>query len=313
MNRITIILLGCVLSAWARGDGPEKARPAPPTALKPIASTGSGMLLQPPIDLTRITRQDFEACSSAVGKDKVWRPWTSAITPLPSPPRRGEAARALTEREVREIMNQARDAFDAGKSAPVSDIGLVSTHEDVNRKPMYNHVAAFAGPSVNAYLLVQMLAGEDHWGYFSIVQDLATDPPTDYFGDLQVPGIKFEKNHCYKCHSSGPLAVYPAREDLVSDVPLLTAINRHIAEQPTSRIHPPGHEKPDEYGAPLKLAACTKCHDADASRGPLYRVHSYPIRLLVDFGHMPPGRRLKPDELTELKSWLEAKPHPDQE
>jgi hypothetical protein len=30
--------------------------------------------------------------------------------------------------------------------------------------------------------------------------------------------------------------------------------------------------------------------------------------VLVDFGYMPPNRRLKPDEIAELKEWLEQKP-----
>ena len=308
MNKVgVVVIFGSLLTALGHDDGTGPTGNSRPTDLKPVASTGSGILLEPPIDLSRLTSQDFEAFSSTVGKDKIRRAWTSAITPLPRP-RRAEDARALTEREVKEIMLQIRDLFDAGKAAPVSDVGLISTHEDVNRKPMYNHVSAFANPSVNAYLLVQRLAGTDGWGYFAIVQDLETDPPTDYYADISGGDIKFEGQSCYKCHSSGPLALHPAREDLVSDVPLLTAINRHIVEQPASRLHLPEHEKPNTYGTPLKLAACSRCHDEDAERGPLFRAHSHPIRMLVDFGYMPPGRRLKPQELAELKSWLEAKP-----
>jgi hypothetical protein len=37
-------------------------------------------------------------------------------------------------------------------------------------------------------------------------------------------------------------------------------------------------------------------------------VQSHPIRILVDFGYMPPNRRLKPEEIAELKAWLEKKP-----
>jgi hypothetical protein len=28
---------------------------------------------------------------------------------------------------------------------------------------------------------------------------------------------------------------------------------------------------------------------------------------MVDFGYMPPNRRLKPEEVAELKAWLEGK------
>jgi hypothetical protein len=307
MNKIVVVVFGFLLTALVHGDGNETTGQARPTELKPVASTGSGILLQPPIDLSQFTRENFEAYSSTVGKDKIRRAWTSAITPLP-PLRPVGEARPLSEAEVKETMLQIRDLFEAGKAAPVSDVGLISTHEDVNRKPMYNHVSAFANPTANAYLLVQRLAGTDHWEYFAIVQDLETEPPTDYFADIEGRNIKFEGKYCYKCHSSGPLAVHPAREDLVSDVPLLTAINRHIAGQPASRMRLPGNEKPDHHGAPLKHAACVRCHDEDADRGPLFRTHSYPIRMLVDFGYMPPDRRLKPEELADLKSWLEAKP-----
>ncbi len=308
MNKTAaVVILGFVLTASGHGDSPGPTTgPATPAKLKPVASTGSGLLLDVPLDLSRFSRQQFEAFSSTVGPEKIRRKWTSAITPLPNPPAAGE--RGLTEPEVRDIMLRIRDLFDEGKSAPVSDVGLISTQEDVNRKPMYNHVAAFANSSVNAYLLVQRLAGTEGWGYFAIVQDLATEPPSDYFADINGREVKFEGQSCYKCHSSGPLALHPAREDLVSDVPLLAAINRHITEQPASRFHFPEHDRPGDYGTPLAMEACTRCHDADAPRGVLFRAHSHPIRILVDFGYMPPNRRLTPKELAELKSWLEAKP-----
>jgi len=56
------------------------------------------------------------------------------------------------------------------------------------------------------------------------------------------------------------------------------------------------------------LKACARCHDGDGDRNRLFQVHAHPIRVLVDFGHMPPDRRLKPDELVELKAWLSEKP-----
>jgi hypothetical protein len=31
---------------------------------------------------------------------------------------------------------------------------------------------------------------------------------------------------------------------------------------------------------------------------------------MVDFGYMPPNRRLKPEEVAELKAWLEGKERP---
>jgi hypothetical protein len=52
-------------------------------------------------------------------------------------------------------MVQVRRLFDAGASVPVSDVGLVSTQEDVNRKPIFNHIAAFSNSALIVYLLVQ--------------------------------------------------------------------------------------------------------------------------------------------------------------
>jgi len=51
-----------------------------------------------------------------------------------------------------------------------------------------------------------------------------------------------------------------------------------------------------------------RCHSEDGDRDRLYQVQSHPIRVMVDFGYMPPNRRLKPEEVAELKAWLEQKP-----
>ncbi|HEX2747522.1 MAG TPA: cytochrome c, partial [Verrucomicrobiales bacterium] len=112
-----------------------------------------------------------------------------------------------------------------------------------------------------------------------------------------------------KCHSSGPLAIHPARADLVSDPPLAAAISKHIADGPRSRFYfPPEEKAAPDYGQPLALKFCSRCHDEDGDRAPLFKTHSHPIRVLVDFGYMPPNRRLKADEIQELKTWLEKKP-----
>lgn len=93
----------------------------------------------------------------------------------------------------------------------------------------------------------------------------------------------------------------------MSDARLAAAISERIAEQPLSRFHFPENDPPPDYGEPLKLKFCTKCHDTDGDRGQLFRVQSHPIRVMVDFGYMPPKHRLTPGEITELKEWLEQK------
>jgi hypothetical protein len=281
---------------------------AEPRLIAPAVSTGTGLLLQPVLDLSWFTTAEFEKESGTVGLDRIRRPWTSPVTTLPPPPRTD--VKGLTLDEVRGYMFQVRQIFDEGKSVPISDVGLISTQEDVIRRPMYNHIAAFSNSVVRAYLLVQRTAKEKSWGYFSIVQDLTVNPPVDYFAEVKRTEIQFEGISCYKCHSSGPLAIHPARGDLVSDPKLAAAIARHIATQPRSKFHFPERETAPDYGKPLALRFCSRCHDADAEadRAPLFKVHSHPMRVLVDFGYMPPNRRLKPEEIAEFKAWLGGKP-----
>ena len=92
------------------------------------------------------------------------------------------------------------------------------------------------------------------------------------------------------------------------DAPLAAAIGRHIAEQPRSQFVFPQDSPKPPTGAPLTLKFCARCHSEDGDRDRLYQVQSHPIRVMVDFGYMPPNRRLKPEEIAELKAWLEHKP-----
>lgn len=305
-----LLLLGALLLSppvALRGDDLSKGTgEEAPQLIKPAASTDSGLLLQPPLDLSKFTTEQFVALSSTVGTQRIHKKWTSPVVTLP--PHSRAAAHGLTEREVKDYMIQVRRLFDEGAAIPVSDVGLISTQEDVIRRPMLNHISAFSNDVVRAYLLVQKTSTDKGWGYFSIVQDMTVQPPLDYFADLNGKEVKFEGVSCYKCHSSGPLAIHPARADLVMDAPLAAAIGRHIAKQPLSRFYfPPGETKPD-YGEPMALEFCAKCHDTDGVRQPLFRAHFHPIRILVDFGYMPPKRRLTPAEAAELKAWLERKP-----
>lgn len=300
------VLVLIPLSLLHADEAARTTTQSPLPLIKPAMPTGTGLLLEPPLDLSGFTHEEFVGVSSTVGREKIGRPWTNAVTALPPHPR-GEV-HGLSEQEVQAYMVQVSRLFDQGATVPMSDVGLISTQEDVIRRPMFNHIAAFSNAVARVYLLVQKTARDKGWGYFSIVQDLTMDPPIDYFAQVMGTQVKFEGISCYKCHSSGPLAIHPARADLVSDAPLAAAISKHIADQPRSRFHFPESEKPPEYGQPLKLKFCSRCHDADGDRGPLHKVHSHPMRVLVDFGYMPPNRKLTPDEIAQLKSWLESKP-----
>jgi hypothetical protein len=302
LGLLAVLLAFASASARVRAADPAD----PPPLIKPAASTGTGLLLQPPLDLSKFTTAEFAALSGTVGPEKIRRKWTSPVTTLPPHPR--ARVRGLTDAEIRDYMIRVCQLFDRGESVPISDVGLISTQEDVIRRPMLNHIAAFSNAVARVYLLVQKTSTDKGWGYFSIVEDLTVVPPIDYFAQVIGTKVKFEGTSCYKCHSSGPLAIHPAREDLVSDAPLAAAISRHIAEQPIARFHFPDGDQPPDYGKPMALKFCTKCHDTDGDRLPLFKVHSHPIRILVDFGYMPPKRRLTPAEIAELKEWLDRKP-----
>lgn len=273
--------------------------------IQPAKSLGTGLPYLPDLDLSKFSRADFIQLTSSVGTNRIGKEWTAAVVTLPPHPR--PEVRGLTLDEVRGYMNQARELFKAGQANPLSDVGLVSTQEDVIRRPMLNHIAAFSNAVARVYLLVQKTSTDKNWGYFSIVQDLTLEPPLDYFADLNGREAKFEGHECYKCHSSGPLAIHPARADLVLDARLAAAIGRHIAKGPLSTYYWPPNLERREYGKPLALEACTECHGAEGPRQPLYPIHSHPIRIYVDYGYMPPKHPLTQDQVAALKAWLEEK------
>ncbi|MCH1503599.1 cytochrome c [Verrucomicrobiales bacterium] len=301
-----ILPIGLLILGKLTLHSAEQAKESP-KAIAPAVSTETGLLLEPPLDLSHFTTERFVEMMESVGAEKIRKPWTSPVVSLPE--HTPTKVNGLSKDEVKAYMVQAKELFDQGKAVPISDVGLISTQEDVIRQPMLNHVSAFANNTARVYLLVQRAASSMGWGYYSIVQDLTVDPALDYYATLKPSGPRFDGESCYKCHSSGPLAIHPTREDLVLDAPLAAAFNQHIAEQPRSR---PQFltEKPADFGEPIPFKFCARCHSTedDADRDALYQTHSHPIRVMVDFGYMPPNRRLKPEEIAELKAWLEKKP-----
>jgi hypothetical protein len=287
-------------------DSPHPRSNQAPKLIAPAKSLGTGLPFLPDLDISSFTTEQFVRLSSSVGTNRIRKQWTSPCVVLPPHPRK--EAHGLTLEEVKEYMARARALFDEGNAIPVSDTGLISTQEDVIRRPMLNHISAFSNDVARVYLLVQKSSTEKGWGYFSIVEDLTAEPPIDYFADLNGKQIRFEGKSCYKCHSSGPLAIHPAREDLVMDPPLAAAVSKQIAKQPLATFYWPANEVKPNYGEPLKLEFCTECHEADGARQPLFKVHSHPIRVLVDYGYMPPKHRLNPEQIAQLREWLDQKP-----
>ena len=88
------------------------------------------------------------------------------------------------------------------------------------------------------------------------------------------------------------------------DAKLAAALSQYIAEQPRSHFHFPPYAPRPEAGKPLTLSFCTACHEENGDRATLHQLHSHSIRVLVDFGYMPPDERLTPEEIAELKAWL---------
>jgi hypothetical protein len=308
-RQLAAVLLFCGslwLADFCRGeDAIAMADASEPAPIAPAKSIRSGLLLEPPLDLAWFTREKFIEETSTVGAERIGKKWTSPVKQLPPPDR--VDAHGLTEGEVKDYMFAAKDLFDRGEAIPMSDVGLISTQEDVIRQPMLNHISAFENSAVRVYLLVQKTASDKGWGYFSIVQDMMVDPPVDYYGQILDKRVNLEGTSCYKCHSSGPLAIHPAREDLVLDAKLAAALSAYIAEQPLSEFHFPKHSPKPDTGRPMTVSACTACHEEGGVRSPLYQVHSHPIRILVDFGYMPPDERLTPEETVELQTWLDDK------
>ena len=286
-----------VVSPFSRANEPTVELIAPAKSLQ------TGLLLEPDLDLSWYSREKFVQMMRTVGAEKIQKKWESPVVQLP--PHGKTNATGLTENEVKAYMRQVKQLFDGGKAIPVSDVGLISTQEDVIRKPMLNHISAFENSTVRVFLLVQKTSTDGDWGY-SILQDLTVHPPLDRYAHITETEVKFEGTSCYKCHSSGPLAIHPAREDLVLDAKLAAALSQYIAEQPRSRFHFPKHSPKPKTGKPMTLDACNSCHEEDGDRGPLFQVHSHPIRIMVDFGYMPPDEKLSEEEIAELKAWLEG-------
>ncbi|MDB6131491.1 MAG: hypothetical protein JWM04_2598, partial [Verrucomicrobiales bacterium] len=182
------VVLGAEVAKVLEGD--------PLPLIKPAVSTGTGLLLQPDLDLSKFSTEEFNTLSSSIGVERIHKKWTSPVVTLPPHARLGVTG--LTESEVKDYMLQVRDLFNGGGAVPISDVGLISTQEDVIRRPMLNHISAFSNSVARVYLLVQKTSTDKGWGYFSIVQDLTLDPPLDYFAEIKGKEVKLEGISCYK-------------------------------------------------------------------------------------------------------------------
>src|ERR1700761_3401403 len=160
--KTVVLLLALTFTSFA---APIPVPDDAPALIKTATSTATGLLKQPPLDLSKFTTADFTNLSDSVGFDRIQKPWPNPVVSLPPHPR--APVTGLTEPEVKQYMTSARNLFDKGKAIPISDAGLISTQEDVVRKPMLNHIAAFSNDVARVYLLVQKESTDKDWGYFS--------------------------------------------------------------------------------------------------------------------------------------------------
>ena len=301
---LAIVLFASTALGQTSDEPVDKDANVTPNA--PVISRGTGLLRQPPLSLSDFTHAQFVAAMDTVAHQAVHKAWTTPVVPLPLLSHPHETG--LDHEQVMAYMTEARRLFEAGQASPVSDVGLISSQEDVVRQPMLNTIAAFSNREVRAYILVQKMRSSSEWASFSIVQDLTVRPARDYYARFKEAGPKFLGRSCYACHASGPLAIRPARPDLVSDPQLAAAISHFIAEQPRSEPFFPDTAPRPPTGSPLTLPFCARCHVEGGQRDRLYQIQSHPIRVLVDFGYMPPNRHLSPAEVSQLKAWLDHDP-----
>lgn len=254
------------------------------------------------LDLSGFSRADFELALATVGTNKL-KPLAKDVIrslPLGHKPREG----GIPEAFLASYMQTARRLFETGEAVPVADVSLDSSLDAGVRQPMLNYVSMFSNSSVNVFLLVQKPLSQHEWKYYSIVEDKSVSPSVAYYGDVLPDRIDFKGAECFACHASGPRVIRPFREDLISDVVQANVINEYIMGHDSPMMNFPSGELRVEYGAPLTLKRCAKCHSESGERSPLYRVHAPSIRALVDHGYMPPKGTLSTEEAVELLKWI---------
>ncbi|MBN8248472.1 MAG: hypothetical protein J0L84_13655, partial [Verrucomicrobia bacterium] len=104
--------MATVLAVWAGAAllDAGASEPVSATPLAPAISLGTGLLLEPPLDLSGLTREQFLKMAATIGPHRIQRPWTSPVVALPPHPRSG--AQGLTEAEISDYMAEARRRFD---------------------------------------------------------------------------------------------------------------------------------------------------------------------------------------------------------
>ncbi|MDZ4782161.1 MAG: hypothetical protein SGJ19_18090 [Planctomycetia bacterium] len=82
----SLMFLGLLALPMQGGEPPNAAASHAahePKPIQPARSIGTGLLLEPPLDLSWFTREKFIAEVSTVGAEKLNKRWTSPVFQLP--------------------------------------------------------------------------------------------------------------------------------------------------------------------------------------------------------------------------------------
>jgi len=280
MVRPPVALVACVvpaMTAWAEpGPGPQ-AWP------EPIAH----------VSAVEFWKQIEDGGLAAQQKsDSFWRP-------LPV-----EAGRdAPGQAGVLAALDAALAAGDLRDGPHVDMLDYEGSH--VLGEPQIHSVHGFRNESFDVwFLLTKTFRGS--WDQWALVQDKRGKPNRASFFHYE-KGEAVRANaagDCYRCHSNGPRALDPARQDLVNGREYLEEVNDYCRSLVGIATDFDG-QRPD-FGPELAVAACTSCHATGADRGPLHRIQAHAIRAAVARGRMPPDEPLSREGGLELERWLGA-------
>src|SRR5688572_8918148 len=75
-----VLILFCALPlGWLLALDAPSGRDDAPLPIPPAKSIGSGLLLEPDLDLSWFSRDDFIAMSSGIGTNRINKQWTSPV------------------------------------------------------------------------------------------------------------------------------------------------------------------------------------------------------------------------------------------
>jgi len=225
--------------------------------------------------------------------DSFWRP-LPAEAGRDTPGRAGALA----------ALDAALGAGDLRDGPHVEMLDYEGSH--VLGEPQIHSVHGFRNDSFDVwFLLTKTFAGA--WDQWALVQDKRVTPPLASFFHYEQgkPVLSNVKSDCYRCHSNGPRALDPGRQDLVSGWEYVDEVNDYCRSLVGVQADFDG-PKP-EFGPELAVADCTGCHATGADRGPLHRIQAHAIRAAIARGRMPPDGRISHEGSIALERWLDGK------